>query len=33
VVFIEHNGTLIGSADRVVRLGPGGGAGGGFVMV
>jgi excinuclease ABC subunit A len=33
VVFIEHNGTLIGSADRVVRLGPGGGGGGGFVMV
>lgn len=32
VLFIEHNGTMIGAADRVVTLGPGSGEHGGRVM-
>jgi excinuclease ABC subunit A len=33
VLFIEHNSTLIESADRVITLGPGSGESGGAVMV
>jgi excinuclease ABC subunit A len=32
VLFIEHNSTLIQSADQVIRLGPGSGERGGIVM-
>ncbi|MFK8057976.1 MAG: ATP-binding cassette domain-containing protein [Saprospiraceae bacterium] len=32
VLFIEHNRTLIDASDRVVRLGPGSGEGGGEVL-
>jgi excinuclease ABC subunit A len=32
VLFIEHNRTLIQSADQVIRLGPGSGERGGIVM-
>jgi excinuclease ABC subunit A len=32
VLFIEHNSTLIESADRVIRLGPGSGESGGMVI-
>ena len=32
LLFIEHNSTLIESADQVIRLGPGSGEEGGFVM-
>ncbi len=32
VVFIEHNSTLIGAADKVITLGPGSGEIGGFIQ-
>lgn len=32
ILFIEHNGTLIESADQVIRLGPGSGENGGRLM-
>jgi excinuclease ABC subunit A len=32
VLFIEHNSTLIGAADRVITLGPGNGEKGGMVV-
>jgi excinuclease ABC subunit A len=32
VLFIEHNSTLIAAADRLIRLGPGSGVEGGFLM-
>ena len=33
VLFIEHNNTLIESADQVITLGPGSGENGGLVMI
>ncbi len=32
VLFIEHNSTLIAAADHLIRLGPGSGVEGGFIM-
>lgn len=32
ILFIEHNGTLIESADQVIKLGPGSGDDGGWLM-